>query len=100
MDTLNFKNYVPKSGENKSGRYKLSKTNFKYRNLQGEGVRILIASNIIDIYIILEIFLGLKFSGQTDTLTEETNLIDELYKRGEIQNELQNRNAPNKFSII
>ena len=38
-------------------------------------------SIIIDIYNRLEILLGLKLSGHTDTLTEASNLIDELYKR-------------------
>ena len=28
LETLNFENYKPKSGESKSGRYKQSKTNF------------------------------------------------------------------------
>ena len=54
-------------------------------DLQGEGVRIIIPSNIIDIYTRLEILLGVKLSGHTDTLTEASNLIDELYKRNEIQ---------------
>ena len=67
-------------------------------NLHGEGVKIIIPSNIIDIYTRLEILLGLKLSGHTDTLTEASNLIDELYKRGEIQNKQQYRNALNKFS--
>ena len=67
--------------------------------LQGEGVKIIIPSNIIDIYTRLEILLGLKLSGHSDTLTEASNLIDELYKRGEIQNKQQYRNALNKFSI-
>ena len=67
-------------------------------DLQGEGVKIIIPSNIIDIYTRLEILLGLKLSGHTDTLTEASNLLDELYKRGEIQNKQQYRNAPNKFS--
>ena len=66
--------------------------------LQGEGVKIIIPSNIIDIYTRLEILLGLKLSGHTDTITEASNLINELYKRGEIQNKQQYRNAPNKFS--
>ena len=56
------------------------------------------ASNIIDINTRLEILLGLKLSGHTDTLTEASNLIDEIYKRGEVQNEQQNRNALDKFS--
>ena len=67
-------------------------------NLQGEGVKIIIPSNIVDIYIRFEVLLGLKLSGHTDTLTEASNLIDELYKRGEIQNKQQYRNAINKFS--
>ena len=67
-------------------------------DLEGQGVRIIIPSNIIDIYTRLEVLLGLKLSGHTDTLTEASNLINELYKRGEIRNKQQNRNALNKFS--
>ena len=67
-------------------------------DLRGEGIKIIIPSNIIDIYTRLEILLGLKLSGHTNILTEASNLIDELYKRGEIQNEEQYRNALNKFS--
>ena len=67
--------------------------------LEGQGVKIIIPSNIIDIYTRLEVLLGLKLSGHTDTLTEASNLIDELYKRGEIQKEGQYRNALNKFNI-
>ena len=69
-------------------------------NLQGEGVKIIIPSNIIDIYTRLKVLLGLKLSGHTDTLTEASNLIDELYKRGEIQNKQQYRNALNKFQTL
>ena len=66
--------------------------------LKGQGIeKIIIPSNLIDIYTRLEILLGLKLSGHTDTLTEASNLIDELYKRGEIQNKRQYRNALNKF---
>ena len=68
-------------------------------DLQGEGFKIIIPSNIIDIYTRLEVLLGLKLSGHTDTLTEASNLIDELYKRGEIQNKQQYRNALSKFQI-
>ena len=60
---------------------------FNEINLEGQGVKIIIPSNKIDIYTRLEILLGLKFSGHTDTLTEASNLIDELYKGGELQNE-------------
>ena len=70
----------------------------KKRNLKSQGTqKIIIPSNIINIYTRLEILLGLKLSGHTDTLTEASNLIDELYKPGEIQNKQQYRNAPNKF---
>ena len=64
---------------------------------EGQGVKIIIPSNIIDIYTRLEILLGLKLSGHTDTLTEASNLIDELYKLGEIQNKQQYQKALNKF---
>ena len=73
-------------------------TNNSDSDLQGEGVKIIIPSNIIDIYTRLEVLLGLKLSGHSDTLTEASNLIDELYKRGERQNKQQYRNALNKFS--
>ena len=70
--------------------------------LKGRGIRgieeIIIPSNIIDIYTRLEVLFGLKLSGHTDNLTEASNLIDELYKRGELQNKPQYRNALNKFS--
>ena len=62
-------------------------------DLQVEGVKIITPFNIIDIYTKLEILPGLKLSGHTDTLTEASNLIDELCKRGEIQNEREYRNA-------
>ena len=45
-----------------------------YNDLQGEGIqKIIIPSNIIDIYNRLEVLLGLKLSGHTDTLTEASN---------------------------
>ena len=66
--------------------------------LKGRGTeKIIIPCNIIDIYTELEVLLGLKLSVHTDTLTEASNLNDELYKRGEIQNKQQNRNALHKF---
>ena len=67
--------------------------------LKDKGVeKIIIPSNIIDIYIRLEVLLGIKLSGHSNTLTEASSLIDELYKRGEIQFEQEYRNALNKFS--
>ena len=99
LNTLNYENYRPKFGEVNSGRYKNTINILKPNNLQGQGIeKIIIPSNIIDIYTRLEVLLGLKLSGHTDTLTEASNLIDELYKRGEIQNKLQYRNALKKFS--
>ena len=68
-------------------------------DLEGQGVKIIIPSNIIDIYTRLKVLLGLKLSGHTDTLTEASNLIDELYKRGEIRNQQQYQNALKKFKI-
>ena len=69
------------------------------KKLRGRRIKkIIIPSNIIYIYTRREISLGLKLSGHTDTLTEASNLIDELYKRGEIQNKQQYRNALDKFT--
>ena len=66
-------------------------------DLQVQGLKIIIPSKIIDIYTTLETILGLKISGHTDTLTEASKLIDELYKMHELQNKQQYRKAPNKF---
>ena len=38
-------------------------------DLEGRGIKIIIPNNIIDIYIRLEVLLGLKLSGHSDTLT-------------------------------
>ena len=40
-------------------------------DLQGEGIKTIIPSNLIDIYTRLEILLGLNLSGHTDTLTRQ-----------------------------
>ena len=98
LDTLNYKNYKHKPGEKNSGRYKNTKNILIPINLQGRGIeKIIIPNNIIEIYTRLEVLLGLKLSGHSDTVTEASNLIDELYKRGEIQNKQQYRNALDKF---
>ena len=101
-----------KSARLKDALYNLPKTIAKIRNhtlpeleniedvaddLQAEGVKIIIPSNINDIYTRLELLLGLEMSGHTDTRTKASNLTDEFFKRGQIQNEQQYRNAPNKF---
>ena len=98
LQTLDYESYRPKQGEYNSGRYKNTKNILKPNNLQGRGIeKIIIPSNIMDIYTRLEVLLGLKLSGHTDTLTEASNLIDELYRRGEIENKQQYRNALDKF---
>ena len=104
-----------KSARMQDALYNLPKAIGKFRNstlpaientedvsvdLHGEGLNFIIPSNINDTYTRLEIFLGLKLSGHTNTLTEASNLIDEIYKMGEIQNEQQYRNALNKISTI
>ena len=66
-------------------------------DLQGDGVKTIIPNNIIDIYTRLEVLLGLKLSGHKDTVTEASNLKDDLYKLGEIQKKQQYRNALDKF---
>ena len=69
--------------------------------LRGKGIEeSFIPSNVSGIYTGLEVLLGLKLSGHTDTLTVASNLVDELYKRGGIQNEQQYRNALDKFSPL
>ena len=50
--------------------------------LDGRGIeKIIKPANIIDIYTRLEVILGLKLTGHTDTLTEASNLIHEFYKK-------------------
>ena len=59
----------------------------EYNNLQGEGVKVIIPHNNFDFWTRLEVLLGLKLSGRFDTLTEASNLPDELWKRGETESE-------------
>ena len=98
LESLNFESYKAIRGESKSGRYKQSKTIFNKHVLEGQGLKIIKPSNIIDIYTRLEILLGLILSGHTDTLTDASNLLFELYRRGQIHKKQQYRNAPNNFS--
>ena len=66
-------------------------------DLEGPGKKIIIPSSITNIKNRLEVSVGLKISVHTDTLTKAPNSIDELYKRDEIQNEQEYRNAFDKF---
>ena len=61
-------------------------------NVQGEGMKFVLPSNIIGVWIRLEVSLGLKLSRHTDTLTEAGNLMDDLLKILEIRSEQQNKN--------
>ena len=54
-----------------------------------QGMKIIIRSNIFDIGTKLEVLLRLELSGHTNTLTEASNLLYEIYTRGDIQNERQ-----------
>ena len=118
LQNVGFYDNIPKIGFKaariKDALYDLPKAIDKIRNLplpaienvedssdlEGEGVRVIIPFNIFDFYTRLEVLLGLKLSGHTDILTEASNLIDELYKRGELQNKQQYQNALNKLSTI
>ena len=87
-----YYNRQPTKGRN-SGRDRYLKNNLDNdvrrssnldAKLNGRGIeKIVIPSNIIDIYTRLEILLGLKSSGHTDTLSEAGILVNELYKIGE-----------------
>ena len=67
---------------------------------EGQGLKIIITSNIIDLYTRIKIPLGKSLYGHTDKLTKASNLIDKLHKRGVKQNEQQYRNVFDKFYTI
>ena len=50
-------------------------------DLVGEGIKTMIPFSIIGISTRLEVLFELKLGGHNDTLTEASNLIDELYRR-------------------
>ena len=77
----------------------IHKKTFNELDLEGQGIqKTIIPSDKIDFYTRLETLLGPKLSGHADTFTEAPNLINELHKRGEIQNKQQYRNALRKRS--
>ena len=53
-------------------------------DLQSEGLKVIIPSNIFDNCTRFEVFSGLKLCGHTDTLTEDSNLMHGIYKRVEV----------------
>ena len=66
--------------------------------LEGRGIeKIIIPYNITYIYTKLEVLFVINLSGHTNALTKASNLVDELYKTGEIQHEQQYRNALDNF---
>ena len=70
-------------------------------DLEGQGIeKFIIPSNINDFYTRLQVLLGLRLFGHANTLTEASYLFDEIYKKGEKENENQNRNALDKFHTI
>ena len=50
-------------------------------NLERQGMKVINPSNILDLWTRLEVSLGLKPSGQTDTLTEASHLAKKFYKK-------------------
>ena len=67
---------------------------------EGQGLKVIITSNIIDIYTRKKVSLGKNLYGHTDKLTKASNLIEKLHKRSVKQNEQQYRNAPDNFYSI
>ena len=95
---LFFLNDLPrKDAETKSRIVEEEGTN----DSQGGGKKSIVQSNIIDIWtrFLPDLLLGLKLSRQIGTSPEASNLIVELYKKYESENEQQFRNAPNKFYV-
>ena len=64
---------------------------------QGENMKFIIPSNIIHMWIRIDVLLELKLSGYTDTLTKARNVIDDLHKRCEVPNAKRYRNALGNF---
>ena len=99
LQNVRFYDIIPKIGfkaaRMKDALYDLPKATDKIRNpplptienledssdFEGLGIKIIVPNNRIDKYTRLEVLLGIKLSGHTDTLTEASNLIDEVYKK-------------------
>ena len=67
------------------------------KDLEGEGWKVIKPSNNSDFYTRLEVLLELKLSGKTDTPTDASFLIDDLYRIGETQNEETMKKALDNF---
>ena len=72
-------------------RLSISPTKIEDRSivLEGEGMEVIIQPNIVDFWTRLEVLLGLKLCGHTDTLTESSKLINEIYNKVGVENERQ-----------
>ena len=66
-------------------------------SLEGDGLRTIIPSNIIDIYTRLELLLGPKLSGPYHILSEASSSIDELNEQNETQSEQHYRTVLDNF---
>ena len=77
-----------------------SRKTYEPESLQGEGIKIIILSNLNEFWTRLEVLPGLKLSGHTVALPEASFLIDDLNKRGEIQNEQSYQTDLDKFFDI
>ena len=72
---------------------------FLESDLEGNGtLTIVVPSDSDEIWTRLQVLLGLKLAGHTDTLIEASQLLDALFKKGEIKTEQQYRNAIDKFT--
>ena len=67
--------------------------------LQGEGMKVIIPPNFFDFWTRAKMLFGLKLTGPFDISAEASYLVDEVYKRVEIQNNQQNRNALDKLKV-
>ena len=61
-------------------------------------MKVIFPSNFIELYTKLDVVLGWKLSGPTNTLTKASNLTFEFYRKGELENGYQNLFALDKLS--
>ena len=67
-------------------------------DLEGNGIRtIVVPSDSDEIWADLDILMKIKSSGYTNTLILASQLLDALFKKGEIKTEQKYQNAINKF---
>ena len=91
------KRFIPKILPDRIGKFE-NRIVEESADVQSEVLKNIIPSKKFDIRCNSEALLGLKISGHTDTLTEPSNKIDEINKKGQIQTEQQYRNALHEFS--